>query len=119
MELSDSSPVSGSAEVRVTVYRLWRIGRIKYKEEEVEYCYPDTLLHNKCAAVSVQTSVPAGMQPDGLCNAATTPTSTQLCRVNFPFVSSRNLFSLLENEFSQAEGPTAALCMSFALFISL
>ena len=37
------------------------------------------------AVVSVQTSVPAGTQPDALRSTATTPTSTQLCSVKFPF----------------------------------
>lgn len=35
--------------------------------------------------MSVQTSVPAGRQPAALCSAQTTPTSTQLCSVKFPF----------------------------------
>lgn len=48
--------------------------------EETECCNQQTLLHNECADVSVQTSVPAGMQPDALCNA---PTRTQLGGMNF------------------------------------
>ena len=84
---ADSSFVSGSPEVYAT-FQVRRTGSIEFKAKEVEHCYQETWLYNKCAAVSVQTSIPAGTWPGALRNAATTPTSTQLCSVKFSFDTS-------------------------------